>query len=57
MRRKKWGINVVVEQRVQVSPKRFRIPDVCVVLGDPGEQILQEAAVHLYRNAFRPKIA
>src|ERR1700722_7322097 len=41
-RRKKWGINAVVEQRVQVSPKRFRIPDVCVVLGDPGEQILRK---------------
>jgi len=42
MNRKKWGINVVVEQRVQVSPTRFRIPDVCVVLGDPGEQILRK---------------
>jgi Uma2 family endonuclease len=41
-RRKKWGINVVVEQRVQVGAKRFRIPDVCVVLGDPGEQILRK---------------
>src|SRR5712691_1442382 len=39
-RRKEWGISVVVEQRVQVKPTRFRIPDVCVVLGDPGEQIL-----------------
>jgi Uma2 family endonuclease len=41
-RSKKWGINVVVEQRVQVSAKRFRIPDVCVVLGNPGEQILRK---------------
>lgn len=40
--RKKWGINVFVEQRVQVAPTRFRIPDVCVVLGDPGEQILRK---------------
>jgi Uma2 family endonuclease len=39
-RRKEWGISVVVEQRVQVTPTRFRIPDVCVVLGNPGEQIL-----------------
>lgn len=39
-RRKQWGIQVVPEQRVQVKPDRFRIPDVCVVLGDPGEQIL-----------------
>jgi Uma2 family endonuclease len=39
-RRKEWRISVVVEQRVQVKPTRFRIPDVCVVLGNPGEQIL-----------------
>jgi Uma2 family endonuclease len=40
--RKKWGINVVVEQRVQVSPSRFRIPDVCVIVGDPDGQILRK---------------
>src|ERR1700690_2975335 len=39
-RRKQWGINAVPEQRVQVKPARFRIPDVCVVLGNPSEQIL-----------------
>ena len=39
-RQKLWGIRVVPEQRVEVGPKRFRIPDVCVVIGDPGEQIL-----------------
>src|SRR5258708_19739845 len=33
-RRKQWDITVVVEQSVQVSPTRYRIPDVCVVLGD-----------------------
>jgi hypothetical protein len=36
-RRKEWNITVVVEQRVQVSPTRFRIPDVCVVLGTTNE--------------------
>jgi len=41
-RRKEWGIRVVVEQRVQVSPTRFRIPDVCVILGEPTSQILRE---------------
>jgi hypothetical protein len=30
-RRRKWNIRVVVEQRVQVSAKRFRIPDVSVL--------------------------
>src|SRR5216684_5292998 len=39
-RRKEWGISVVVEQRVQVKPTRFRIPDVCVFLGTPAEQII-----------------
>lgn len=48
-RRKEWGINVVVEQRVQVSPTRFRIPDVCVVLGDPGADS-EETSVHLHRS-------
>jgi Uma2 family endonuclease len=38
-RRKQWGINVIVEQRVRVRPDRFRIPDVCVILGEPSEQI------------------
>lgn len=40
-RRKEWNIAVVPEQRIQVTPTRFRIPDLCVVLGGkPGEQIL-----------------
>ena len=30
-RRKELGIKVYAEQRVQVSPTRFRIPDVTVV--------------------------
>jgi Uma2 family endonuclease len=40
-RRKEWGIRVVPEQRVQVSPTRLRVPDVCVVLGEPPEQIFK----------------
>jgi Uma2 family endonuclease len=40
-RRKEWGISVIPELRVQVKPTRFRVPDVCVVLGGkPAEQIL-----------------
>ncbi len=30
----------IVELRVQVKPKRYRVPDVCVVLGSTDEQIL-----------------
>jgi len=32
---------VFVEQRVQVKPTRFRVPDICIVAGpEPEEQIL-----------------
>jgi Uma2 family endonuclease len=40
-RSRHWRVYPLVEQRVQVSRARFRIPDVCVVLGRrPTEQIL-----------------
>ena len=39
-RRKLWNLFVIQEQRVQVSPTRFRVPDICVVAGpEPDEQI------------------
>ncbi len=39
-REKEWRIRVVPEQRVQVKPTRFRIPDVSVILeGSPIEPI------------------
>jgi Uma2 family endonuclease len=39
---KRLGMRGVVEQRVQVRPNRFRVPDVCVVLDSaPTEQILR----------------
>ena len=41
-RAKKWGIRAVVEQRVQVSATRFRIPDVTVIIGDPDGKILRK---------------
>ena len=31
--RKQYGFHIFPEQRVQVRPTRFRIPDICVVLG------------------------
>lgn len=40
-RRKEFGIQVFPEQRVQVSPTRFRVPDVCVVKGEATEQIFR----------------
>jgi len=40
-REKEWRIIVMPEQRVQVNPHRFRIPDVCVLSPDaPNEQIV-----------------
>ena len=41
-RRTQWGVHPFVEQRVQVSPTRFRIPDICVLVGAfPTEQIFR----------------
>lgn len=41
-REKAWKIFVYPEQRIQVSPTRFRIPDVCVYAGqEPQEQIFR----------------
>jgi len=34
-REKQWGIVVVPEQRVQVKARRFRVPDITVIAGDP----------------------
>ena len=34
-RRKEWKIRVLPEQRVQIQPRRFRVPDVCVIR-EPG---------------------
>jgi Uma2 family endonuclease len=33
------GFLVLTEMRVQVKPTRFRIPDICVTIGDPGEEV------------------
>jgi Uma2 family endonuclease len=42
-RYRKAGFVTVVEQRVQVSPTRFRIPDVCVARAErPMEQIYRK---------------
>ena len=39
VRRGQWGLWAFPEQRVQVTPTRFRVPDVCVIVGKPREQI------------------
>jgi Uma2 family endonuclease len=40
VRQSQWGTYAIVEQRVQVKPGRFRVPDVCVLLGKTYEQVL-----------------
>src|ERR1041385_4589772 len=40
VRRKQWDITTLVEQRIQVRKDRFRIPDVCIVLGETDQQVL-----------------
>ena len=40
-RKKKWNVFVYPEQRVQVSSTRFRVPDICVYLEKPEEQIFR----------------
>ncbi|HSP67146.1 MAG TPA: Uma2 family endonuclease [Bryobacteraceae bacterium] len=37
------GVVVMTEVRVQVGPSRYRVPDICVTLGDPGEEVLTRA--------------
>src|SRR6266700_7139250 len=56
-REKELRIWVIQEQRVQVSSKRFRIPDVCVTLGEPRNS--PSAALHLHRDplSLRPLAA
>lgn len=44
VRKAEWGLWALTEQRVQVTPNRFRIPDVCVLSKDaPYEQIVTAA--------------
>lgn len=39
--RRDWGLVPLTEQRIQVSPTRFRVPDVCVIrTADPFTPIL-----------------
>lgn len=41
-RRRTWSVFVFPEQRVQVSPTRFRVPDICVFAGkEPEDQIFR----------------
>ncbi len=42
-RARQWSIHIYPEQRVQVSARRFRIPDLCIVAGPkPEDQIFHQ---------------
>jgi Uma2 family endonuclease len=39
-----WGIRVLTEQRIQISPTRFRVPDLCVLPASaPRDPIVRQA--------------
>src|SRR5215471_99359 len=38
-RQRDWKAYAFIEQRIQVAPTRFRVPDLCVCLERPNEQI------------------
>lgn len=42
-RQKELGIQIFPEQRVQVSASRYRVPDLCVTIGEPDEQVFTTA--------------
>jgi len=36
-----WGVRALPEQRIQISPQRYRIPDICVIRStDPKDPII-----------------
>ena len=51
---KSTGVRVVVEQRVQTGPARFRVPDLGVTDGNPGEPVLTHPPL-LASRSFPPK--
>ncbi|MBK9167591.1 MAG: Uma2 family endonuclease [Bryobacterales bacterium] len=45
-RERQWDVYVVQEQRIQVSPSRYRVPDLCVMPGGrPSEQVFSTPPV------------
>jgi Uma2 family endonuclease len=54
-RRTQWGIRVLTEQRVQVSPTRFRVPDVCVLLASASRDPIVRQAPFLCIEIVSPE--
>src|SRR5580698_1814973 len=52
--RQDWAVRVLIEQRVQVSEMRFRIPDICVLhRHDPKDRIATGLPCFALRSALR----
>jgi hypothetical protein len=61
-RRRIWKTYAFIEQRIQISKTRFRIPDVCVYIGgEPPDRIFRTPpfiCIELSASKFcRPRIA
>ena len=54
-REKQLGIIVVVEQRVQVKPTRFRVPDISVLVGPPPAGPIVEEPPFLCVELLSPR--
>ncbi len=42
-RRRKTGLHPFIEQRIRVSATRYRVPDVCLTVGEPPEEVFTGA--------------
>jgi hypothetical protein len=50
----KMGAVVAIACRIRVKPDRVRIPDICLFLAEPREQVPTTPALHLHRNPLAP---
>jgi len=51
-----WRIEVLPEQRMRISPTRYRVPDICLVsLDDPVEQILTKPPLACIEEILSPE--
>lgn len=57
-RRKAWGINVYTEQRARVRPRKYKLPDLCIVEGPrPATPIFEQpplVAIEILSPEDRP---
>jgi len=54
LREEEWGVEALPETRVQVSPTRFRVPDVCVVRGGDADESTVTSAPLLCLEVLSP---